>query len=270
VLHDDRGVVGYGYDRCFKKHCGAQHRKQGVLLDYVIEHGSGESTIAAAQPKDLGGGGSGSGNGSSLQAAASATARARSSYVWAQKQALALEKALVRKQALARGTRADQRDVRWATRTCESRHDACGCEAAHRSHATTALCWPAAPLCTLTTRSLHATPLTNPVVVLGTNLFSYSAGRKDKMNYKVCDVEHADLSVEAHPDWPKRGQDKYPACWHSCCCYNVRTQRTVPRTQWTLSDKALNRVLEARAARIGWLSARIARAARMARLRVPS
>ena len=125
ILHDDRGVVGYGYDRCFKKHCGAQHWKQGVLLDYAIQHASGESTIAAAQPKEIGdGGGGGSSRGSSrrgggsyIQAVAAATARVRSSYIWAQKQALTLEDALID---------AHGRDARWATRTCESRHDACG------------------------------------------------------------------------------------------------------------------------------------------------
>ena len=78
--------------------------------------------------------------------------------------------------------------------------------------------------------------------------------------YKVCDVEHADLSVESHPDWPKRGQDKYPSCWHSCCCYSARTRRAVPRAQWTLSDKAVNRVVGEERRR--------ARAARKARLGV--
>ena len=38
VLHNDKGAIGYGYDRCFKYHCGAQHERQGVLLDFVIQH----------------------------------------------------------------------------------------------------------------------------------------------------------------------------------------------------------------------------------------
>ena len=37
-LGNERGAIGFGYDRCFKLHCGARHRRQGTLLDFAALH----------------------------------------------------------------------------------------------------------------------------------------------------------------------------------------------------------------------------------------
>ena len=182
ILHDDAKAIGYGYDRCFKLHCGAQHQRQGVLLDYAVTHMPGASTAAADHPPGLEGSG---GNSSGRRLASTGLeiwhykrAQIVQAYKRAQLQAYALEKAL--------------RDAHGTVGNCETRHAACGKQLA-------------------------------------------------------CDIERADLSVEAHPEmrrW-KPGLDAYPSCWHSCCCYDARAGRVVPKGQWTLSNSALQATLRA-------------------------
>lgn len=175
VLHDHMGAVGYGYDRCFQLHCGAQHHKQGTLLDFVITHNPGDtgSTVANDQPKDLLAGLGGATVGRRLMTA-------KEGYKRAQLQAYRLEKVL--------------REAHGGGR-CMSRERAC---ARH-----------------------------------------------------VCDIEQADGTV-IHPRARQKGTrwDAYPTCWHSCCCYDVREARAVPREDWTLPNAAMKAALRSPAAPI--------------------
>ena len=189
ILHDDVKAFGYGYDRCFKLHCGAQHQRQGVLLDYAVTHMPGASTVAADHPPGLEGSG---GNSSGRRLASTGLESAKRAQVkaFAYKRAQIVHQAYKRAQLQAYALEKALRDAHGTLGNCETRHAACGKQLA-------------------------------------------------------CDIERADVSVEAHPEmrrW-KPGLDAYPSCWHSCCCYDARAGRVVPKGQWTLSNSALQATL---------------------------
>tara|TARA_B100000795_G_scaffold234179_1_gene193247 strand:- start:917 stop:2119 length:1203 start_codon:yes stop_codon:yes gene_type:complete len=104
ILHDDHGVIGYGYDRCFRMHCRAHHARQGVLLNHIIMH---TDTIGGHRRYNF------TREGRRLSLSHTET------FIAAQKQAGKIEGAL--------------RDLHNDTGTCEPRHSlGCGAHAVRR------------------------------------------------------------------------------------------------------------------------------------------